>query len=472
MWVVRSWRRRARGSYPPVSEDCLQVGQVSGVGLVRLVAGRQRTMRFRDRSVCGSTAFRANEPIDPATAPLLVERLVGGSGIRPTGFAHTIVAGVLPNTVSGIALVAAGRHVPLVMSNASRAFLAIMPGSVRRRDLTLTFERPGTRQVVDFGTGVTGASGDRPIVRGSLATPIVVHDARATSTLALVTYRVREATVHGPVTEPCAEPTELIHAEPGVYNARWADFLDAPTLVALPEFNDNWRPSGLTASSIASCLNGVDDFSDGPVGGLGVQRIDPRLVVVHGFLAPGVTGLQVTTPAGRQADAIIEPTGRAFLAPVPSRGRVGDQLRLTAIGGHPKTTAQTVALGDQRLPQPFHYQLRNRRRTIYVAWDGGGQPFAGADVTRDGDRFAVSVLDLFPPDFAPDGSPYGIGGFGTYSCANINLRSPVPRLAKIIDASTGRRIRPSKLLPGPRRFRCPSVRPGQHVDIPWSKTLR
>jgi hypothetical protein len=347
-----------------------------------------------------------------------------------------------------------------------------MPGSVRRRDLTLTFERSGTRQVVDFGTGLTGTGGASPIVRGSLATPIVIHDARTTLPLALVTYRLREATAHGPVTEPCTEPTELIDGEPGVYNTRWADFLDAPTLVALPEFNDSWRPSGQNASSIGSCLNGIDDFSDGPVGGLGVQRIDSRLVVVHGFLAPGVTRLQVTTRAGPQADAVIEPGGRAFLAADSSTGQVGDQLRLTAIGGHPKPAGETVPLGDQRLPQPFHYQLRNHRRTIYVAWDGGGQPFAGADVTQDGDRFAVSVLDLLPPDFAPDGTPYGIAGFGTYSCANINLSSPLPPQAKIIDASTGRRIRPSKLLPGPRRFRCPNVGPGQHVDIPWSKTLR
>jgi hypothetical protein len=93
-------------------------------------------------------------------------------------------------------------------------------------------------------------------------------------------------------------------------------------------------------------------------------------------------------------------------------------------------------------------------------------------VTRSGDRIRVSVLDLFPPDFAPDGIPYAIAGIGTYSCANVHLDAPLPPNATIVDASSGRRIGPSKLLPGPRQFRCPDVRPGQHVDIPWSKTLQ
>lgn len=131
-----------------------------------------------------------------------------------------------------------------------------------------------------------------------------------------------------------------------------------------------------------------------------------------------------------------------------------------------------MALGEQRVPQRFRYQLRDRRRTIYVAWDGGGLPFAGADVVRSGHRVRVSVLDLFPPDFTPEGFPYAIAGVGTYSCANIHLYAPLPTDATIVDASSGRRIGPSKLLPGPHQFRCPNVRPGQHVDIPWAKTLR
>jgi hypothetical protein len=382
------------------------------------------------------------------------------------------VAGILPATVRGVELSARGRRVRVTISHDSRAFLAILAGSVRRQDLALTFERATARQTVDFGTGATGAGGDSRMVGGSMTTPIVIRDARAPAPLALVTYRIREATVHGSLTEPCAEPTELIGGEPGVYDSTWGDFLDAPTLVALPQFNDGWRPSGETASSIGSCLNGIGDFSDGPVGGLGVQRINSQIVVVHGFLAPRVTGVQIVVRSGPHIQAVTDSVSRAFLAIVPSTGHVGDQLRMTATGGHPKKPTETVALGDQRLPQPFQYQLRNRRRTIYVAWDGGGQPFAGAEVRQNGDRFVVAVLDLFPPEFAPDGTPYGVGGVGTYSCANIHLRSPLPRHARIIDASTRRRVGPSKLLPGPRRFRCPNVKPGEHVDIPWSRTLR
>ena len=110
VWVVRSWRRRARGSYPPANEDCLQVGQESGARLVRLVAGRKRTMALRDRSVCGSTAFRANEPIDPATTPLLVERLVDATPGRPMEFGNTLVAGFFrrPSGASNYPPVAVG----------------------------------------------------------------------------------------------------------------------------------------------------------------------------------------------------------------------------------------------------------------------------------------------------------------------------------------------------------------------------
>lgn len=468
-WVVRSWRQPAR---PRGFENCLQVGQLSGPRLVRNVYGRERVMRFRDRSVCGSTALDRSQPVDPETAPLLVERLLRRSGTGSLVFAHTIVAGILPAGIRGVALDAAGRRVPVRFSAATRAFLAVLPGSVRRRDLRLVFLRSRGRQVVDFGSGRTGAGGVSPVLRGSVETPIVIDAAGPATPLALVVYRVREATVQGSQTEPCAEPGRMIAGEPGDYNPRWADFLDAPTLVGLVAFSDNWVPSGPTASSISSCLNGVDDFADGPVGGLGVRRIDARLVAVHGFLAPGVTGLQVIERSGRRSDAVVDPASRAFLVVVRSTGDVGDHVRLTAIGGHPKTRAQAVALGDQRLPQRFRYQLRDHRRTIYVAWDGGGLPFAGADVARSGDRFRISVLDLFPPDFAPDGAPYGIAGIGTYSCANIRLYAPLPSDATIVDASTRRRIGPSKLLPGPRQFRCPNVRPGQHVDIPWAETLR
>lgn len=167
VWVVRSWRRRARGSYPPANEDCLQVGQESGARLVRLVAGRKRTMALRDRSVCGSTAFRANEPIDPATAPLLVERLVDAAPGRPMEFGNTVVAGILPATVRGVELSARGRRVRVTISHDSRAFLAILAGSVRRQDLALTFERSTARQTVDLGTGATGAGGDSRMVARS-----------------------------------------------------------------------------------------------------------------------------------------------------------------------------------------------------------------------------------------------------------------------------------------------------------------
>src|SRR5581483_11734983 len=133
----------------------------------------------------------------------------------------------------------------------------------------------------------------------------------------------------------------------------------------------------------------------------------------------------------------------AFLVVVRSTGGVGDQVRLTAIGGHPKTRAQAVALGDQRMPQRFRYQLRDHWRTVYVAWDGGGLPFAGADVVRSGHRAWVSVLDLFPPDFAPDGTLYAIAGIGIYSCANIHLYASLSADATIVDVVTGRRIDPS-----------------------------
>ncbi len=79
-WVVRTWRQLARGGNPTAIENCLQVGLLSGPRLERNVYGRERAMRMRDRSVCGSTALRPNEPVDPETAPILVERLLRRSG--------------------------------------------------------------------------------------------------------------------------------------------------------------------------------------------------------------------------------------------------------------------------------------------------------------------------------------------------------------------------------------------------------
>jgi hypothetical protein len=476
-WVVRSWRQPAKGSSPPSSEACLQVGQLHDGRLVRNVYGRERVMRFRDRSVCGATAFGRGQPVDPETAPLLVERLLSRSGTGSVVFAHTIVAGILPAGTRGVALDAAGRRVPLGFSAASRTFLAVLPGSVRRLDLRLVFFRARGRQVVDFGTGTTGAEGVSPMVRGSLTTPVVLNATGLATALALVVYRVRESTVHGPLIEPCSEPGRMIAGEAGDYNAGWADFLDAPTLIGLPEFNDGWAPTGPPAHDADSCLNGIADFIDGPVGGLSVQRVNARLVAVHGFVPPGVTGLQVIARSGQRSDAVIDPASRAFLVVVGSTGSIGDHVQLIAIGGHPKKRAETVALGEQRVPQPFRYELRNRRRTIYVAWDSGGLPFAGADVVRSGDRVRVSVLDLYPPDFTPEGFPYAIAGVGTSVCANIHLYAPLPADATIVDASSGRRIAPSKLLPskllpGPHPSGCPNVRPGQHVDIPWRPTLR
>jgi S1-C subfamily serine protease len=82
-------------------------------------------------------------------------------------FGNTVVAGILPATVRGVELSARGRRVRVTISHDSRAFLAILAGSVRRQDLALTFERSTARQTVDFGTGATGAGGDSRMVARS-----------------------------------------------------------------------------------------------------------------------------------------------------------------------------------------------------------------------------------------------------------------------------------------------------------------
>jgi hypothetical protein len=140
-------------------------------------------------------------------------------------------------------------------------------------------------------------------------------------------------------------------------------------------------------------------------------------------------------------------------------------MRLVAIGGNPRKHSQTIKLGEQRTPQAFRYRLEQHRRTIFVEWTDSGEPFTGAELSRSRNRFKLSVLDLFPPDFAPDGTPYAIPAIAVYRCARIHLSTPLPPEATIIDAATGRRVSASRPAPTPHGIRCPHVRPRQHVNI-------
>lgn len=425
-------------------------------------------MKLGDRSVCGESRLNSDGRVDPALTPLVVERLVDDRRSASPRLARTLVAGLLAPPVRAVTVLAHGRAQPVSFDprTRTRTFLAVLPGLVRRADLRLSFRLAHGRQDVDFGSGRTGRfGGDEPLVVGSQRTAISIKDPRVRFPLALVVYRIHSDGAKGSETEPCAEPGEVIDGQPGAYNPTWGDFLYAPTLVELPELTRMFAPTTNPAPSISSCLTGIDDFTGGPVGGLGVRRLGPGLVLVHGFVAPGVRRLKVLPPHGGAFETEIDAASRAFLALVPSRGGRGERARLLAIGWSSHRRATAVALGDQEKPTSFQYRLRNRRRTIHVVWTGGFEPFVGADVSGSHRRLTIRVLQLFPPDFAPDGTTYGSPDIGISKCADIQLRAPLPQHAVIVDGATGHPASSTPAQPSPRGVRCTRVRPGQRVEV-------
>ena len=147
-WTVRSWRpqRGDTEAFPPRPARCLHVGRPDGVNVVRVVRGELRAMRWRDRTVCGTLDD------DPRLGPppLLVERLLADQSAPPL---QTMVAGLVGQGETRVLLHVAGVARELPVDASSRAFLAVLPGSVRRADVALEFLGGVRPRRVDFGRG-------------------------------------------------------------------------------------------------------------------------------------------------------------------------------------------------------------------------------------------------------------------------------------------------------------------------------
>lgn len=72
------------------------------------------------------------------------------------------------------------------------------------------------------------------------------------------------------------------------------------------------------------------------------------------------------------------------------------------------------------------------------------------------------MLELYPPDFAPDGTPNGVAAIGIVKCANVKLSRRLLSGTSVIDGATGRPARRANLPLRPAGA-CPTVRPGQRL---------
>jgi hypothetical protein len=427
-WAVRSWRPRpSRGERGARTVRCAQVGRLADGDLVRRFAGgRERLLRLGERTVCGSL-----EDLD--YFPLVLERLVDdprGPDPRPV---RTVIGGLAPRTVERVVLTVRGATRRLAVDD-TRAFLAVLPGDIRRVDLALRLEGERGRRVLEFrsGAGVGGR-----IEEGSVVTELTVPNPQGGRPLALVGYAWRVKTVRGPRSERCTEPARVVAGEVGPYEPRWGSFLDAPSLVGSPWFEGAWAPLAPPATTIGSCTYALDPFADGPIAAIGVKRFARGLAIVHGILAPDVERLEVAGPGAARPAPAVAASG-AFLVPVAASWRLGERVRLRAHLRDGQTHSGSVALG----PQDRHVRWRRWRplrdgRILEVHWIGGFEPFSGVQVHEGRRRVRVRLLERFPPAFDPAGVPYGSAAIAISKCVRFRLQAPLGS-RQVVDRTTGR----------------------------------
>ncbi|HET9085687.1 MAG TPA: hypothetical protein VFN41_14920 [Candidatus Limnocylindrales bacterium] len=466
-WVVRTFDRQHENNRPEV---CLQVGRLIDGALFRLWSdGRRREMGVGDRSVCGAV-----EPYAPDLLPVTVERLVDDPAAAEPRVTHTIVAGLAP--VPGPVRLRVGATVQRVpVDPTTRTYLAVLPGTVRRADLTLQVPSEARTHVMDLAgrSIVEFTHGDRYVL-GSARRVLTIDDPAGGRRLGLVAYTRKVATTTGPRRQRCVELGRVVGAETGLYESTWGSFLDAPTLVSLPPPEDDWLPVGPPAADIDSCTQVVFDGRKPLLQAFGVQRLDARHVAVHGVLARGARIALRTTRDGLRTDR----STHAFLAIVPSTGRRGERRRVTVTGPRNRRKVATLALGPWEWPKALDTATRRRHgRVLRVRWVAGFEPLAAVSVISGRARVIVKVSELAPPSFAPDGSPIGIAAIAISKCIDIRLPKPVGR-RDVVDAVTHHGL-PARLkrgrgaLPPPRGPRnCPTVDANRHFDPPLELTHR
>ena len=448
-WTARTWKRSQASA-------CLQVGHRRGTALVRRSRGGERALTRRDRAICGRTA--TDEGVE--WTPIAIERLVDDPEAAEPRPARTIVAGVARRDVVEVVLRVRGRRRVIPLHGPTRTWLAVLDGSVRRADLKLGFRtKQGRPRTIDFATGDVGDASDERVVPGTIGRALFApHRAADGTPLDLVTYRMSEAGL-------CAEAGRVLGDEVGAYHPGWGSFADAPSLMMLDDFEDDWRPSGPSPEMSEGCTESGSAFP-----GLRVQRLTgDGEVVVHGF-APGAI-VNVRGPSG--ALVPVSRGARAtFLATVPSTGARGEALTLTRLDADGRLRTRKVWLGPNERPVGgWTYEVEDGGRTLRLDWTaGGGTPFAGVDVRDAGDALAVKALELYRPDFTADGMGIAYSLVGIQRCVNVALDAPLGNRRVLLDDDRGlrtpRRARPVPDLPGFEHGgpRCPTVRPGQRVQ--------
>ncbi len=453
-WAVRSWRpAERRGGDTVVRTDrCAQIGRVTGGGLARTFAdGRSIRLGYDDRTTCGS--LRGNED----SLVLDIERLVDRPGSLAARPVRTVVGGLAPVGVRALNLNVNGVPRELPIDSSSRAFLAVLDGSVRRSDLVLQFEpgdsEPGT---IDFGRGPDY----RRLVPGTVKRELMAPNPTGGRQLALVGYSELGSERPRKLVHRCLEPATIVGGEAGVYQPRFGSFLESPSLensaffTPTPERSAAWAPALPPAGSIGSCLDGPGRKA--AFEAVGAKRFSPSLVVVQGFAPPGTTSLRAQGQGVRAAAPALAPDG-AFLVGVRSRLRFGERLRLVARTRGGRRRRYDIALGPRdRKTSWSSWQVRGRGRLLDVRWTGGFEPFSGVRV-RARRRVVVTVFEREPPDFSADGTGFASPAIAIEKCVTVRLRKPLGRRA-VVDGATGRRRRSRP--PGLHRARrCYSERP-------------
>jgi hypothetical protein len=448
-WAVRSWRQRPSPERGAPAVHCAQIGRLVDGGLVRSFAGgRQRALPLGARTVCGSLRY-----LD--YSPLVVERLVDDPGAPDPRPVRTVIGGLAPRGLERAILTVRGATRTLAVDK-TRAFLAVLPGDVRRAELALALEGERDRQVLDFGSGAGDGGRLEP---GSVVTELTTPDPQGGRPLALVSYRWRVNTVRGPQPERCTEPARAVAGEVGPYEPRWGSFLDAPSLVSSPDFEDAWPPLAPPAGTIGSCTYALGPFDEGPIAAIGVKRFARRLAIVHGILAPEVERLEAAGPGSTRPAPAVAASG-AFLVPVASSGRLGERVRLIAHLRDGRRHSGSLALGPRdRAAWWRHWRPLRQGRILEVRWIGGFEPFSGVEVREGRRQVSVRVLERFPPTFNPAGIPYASAAIAISKCVRIRLRAPLGS-REVVDGAT-RRPRPRAQRPPPAARRCHRAQPSR-----------
>jgi hypothetical protein len=242
-----------------------------------------------------------------------------------------------------------------------------------------------------------------------------------------VTYEQEVSTVNGPRREHCSEPGRLVGGEAGPYEPSWGSFLDAPTLVDLPEPEDAWPPVAPPAFTIESCLYAVGPPFHAGLGGVGAKRMARGQVVVHGFVSQNVERVEIVAPDGSRPEVALSTTEpRAFLAAAPARGVREERIVLTAATRDGRRLEGELFTGRHAEPLGWdRYATRPGGRRLRIRWIGGFEPFAHVELRERPRRVSVTVHELASPDFAPNGIQYGSRAIGIPKCIEIRLARPL-----------------------------------------------